>query len=396
VLKIQEPLGMTWLPLFRRLSVFVLLLGGCILLLQPAAAETRLSIGSDAPTLDISDWLHKNTPGAKNPVTKFEKGKVYVVEFWATWCGPCIQTMPHLAMLQKKFADKGVQIISVTDEDIPTVQEFLAREVKGKDGAMTTFDELTQAYSLTADPDGSTHADYTAAAKLNGIPVAFIVGKDSKIEWIGHPRQMDEPLQQVVDGTWDRKIFAAEYEDEKRFESLQQAISMRIESANGKDLSPKLVSSILSAVDSFVKETKTPQILKQAKFMQLELLLQFSPNDQVTLASYEKVTEFFESRPLELNGLNWGIFELVSNGHITNRKFAETLLQNTQKLVDKVPANQVGTVYDTISHLQHFLGDLPSALSSAKLAAAAPDASPDLEAFVSKIEAELAEKQGAK
>ncbi|MCY2974984.1 MAG: TlpA disulfide reductase family protein [Planctomycetota bacterium] len=387
---------MTWLPLFRRLSVFVLLLAGCILLLQPVSAETRLSIGSDAPALDISDWLHKSVPGAKAPVTKFEKGKIYVVEFWATWCGPCIQSMPHLAMLQKKFADKDVQIISVTDEDIPTVQEFLAREAKGKDGNVMTFNELTQAYSLTADPDGSTHNDYTAAAKLNGIPVAFIVGKDSIVEWIGHPGQMDEPLQQVVDGSWDRKVFAVEYEDEKRLESLQEAISMRIESANGKELSPKLVSSILSTVDAFVKETKTPRVLKQAKFMQLELRLQFMPNDDLTLASYESVAEFFETRPLELNGLNWGIFELVSNGHIKNRKFSEALLSSTQKLVDKVPANQVGTVYDTISHLQHFLGDLDSALKSAKLAAAAPDASPDIQAFVSKLEAELAEKQAPK
>jgi hypothetical protein len=130
--------------------------------------------------------------------------------------------------------------------------------------------------------------------------------------------------------------------------------------------------------------------------MQLELLLQFQPNEEVTLVSYQGVTEFFVDRPLELNGLNWGIFELVGNGHITSRKFAEKLLENSKPLVEKVPANQVGTVHDTISHLQHFLGDLPSALVSAKLAAAAPDASPDFQAFVTKIEEELAEKQGPK
>ena len=385
---------MNWLPIIRRWFLFTGLLGCCIVFLQPVVAETRLTIGSDAPSLAISDWLQKDTDGAKTQVTKFEKGKVYVVEFWATWCGPCIQSMPHLAMLQKQFADKGVQIISVSEEDIPTVEEFLSRETKTKDGTKITFRELTQAYSLTVDPDGSTHRAYTTAANVRGIPAAFIVGKDSKIEWIGHPRQMDQALEQIVDGTWDRSIFAVEYEDEKRFDMLQESISMRLESTNGRQPSPKLIAAILSSFESFIKQTKTPKILRQARTTQFELLLQLTPNDSATVASYRIVAESYKRRPLEFNGLNWTLYELAKDGHISNPELLSAALKETQALVEIVPKNQVGTVHDTISHLQYFLGDLPAALDAAQLAAAAPDATPDFQAFILQLEKEIAESKG--
>ncbi len=76
----------------------------------PAPAKATLSAGDAAPALSVTKWLK----GA--PVTSFEKGHVYVVEFWATWCGPCVASMPHLSAIQKEFKDK-VTIIGVTSED---------------------------------------------------------------------------------------------------------------------------------------------------------------------------------------------------------------------------------------------------------------------------------------
>ena len=114
----------------------------------------------------------------------------------------------------ERFADKGVQLVSISDEDLDTVQSFLDRPVQNRrasdsdgesESTKLTYGKLTSVYSLTTDPDRSVHRDYMEAAGQNGIPTAFIVGKDSRIEWIGHPMKMDLPLEQVVEGTWDRE-----------------------------------------------------------------------------------------------------------------------------------------------------------------------------------------------
>ncbi len=133
--------------------------------------------------------------------------------------------MPHLVEMQNKFADKGVQIISISNEDLETVEKFLERDYKvaakeesekEAEDQPKTYRDLTSAYCLTTDPDGSSDKSYMEAAGQNGIPCAFIVGKDQKIEWIGHPMQMDAVLEQVVADSWDRDAFAEKFKEEQK------------------------------------------------------------------------------------------------------------------------------------------------------------------------------------
>ena len=205
--------------LFAALSVAVFCSGD--LFAQQADGQITLDIGSKAPVLDVETWI-SNRDGAFQPVTDFTEGKVYVVEFWATWCGPCVASMPHLAEIQNKYYDKGVQIISVTDEDMDTVGGFLERNVRGKEDL--TYSELTSTYCLTADPDGSTNRDYMEAAGQTGIPTAFIVGKSGLIEWTGHPVNLDDALQAVVADTWDRDAFKLEMQKERERKAAIRAI----------------------------------------------------------------------------------------------------------------------------------------------------------------------------
>ncbi|MFH1419035.1 MAG: redoxin domain-containing protein [Planctomycetota bacterium] len=215
--------------------------------------DAKLTIGDKAPAIEISHWIK----GDK--VTKFEKDKVYVLEFWATWCGPCVAGMPHLSELQKKYADKDVTIIGVSNEELETVTEFLARKYE-KEGK--THNDRTE-YTLATDPDKSADKDYMLAANQNGIPTAFIIGKSGKIEWIGHPMVMDDALDAVVKGTWDRKPFKKEFEKQQALEKKLQAFQEQY----SKSLKAEDWAAAIKTVDELIALDEGNTRLQVMKFV---------------------------------------------------------------------------------------------------------------------------------
>src|SRR5437764_4651078 len=69
------------------------------------AGEPKLKVGDPAPKLQMGKWIQGE------PVTEFKPGKAYLVEFWATWCGPCRVSIPHLNELHNKYKDQGLVVI---------------------------------------------------------------------------------------------------------------------------------------------------------------------------------------------------------------------------------------------------------------------------------------------
>jgi len=161
-----------------------------------AKPAPTLTVGSAAPEFKVEKFLK----GA--PFSGFEKGKIYVVEFWATWCGPCIASMPHISELQRAFADKGVTIVGVNiweDREYNDATMGKAVEFVAKMGDKMAY---TVAY------DGAARfmdTNWMKAAGQNGIPSAFLVDGTGTIAWIGHPGmgELDLVLDEVTGGTWD-------------------------------------------------------------------------------------------------------------------------------------------------------------------------------------------------
>jgi thiol-disulfide isomerase/thioredoxin len=189
---------------------------------------TKLMVGDRAPELAIGEWVKGDE------VTGFEEGKVYVVEFWATWCGPCIGGMPHVSELQKEYKDKGVTVIGVNVFDEPAnVAPFMADRGERDGVKQTSGNELMQ-YTVAIEKkiegeDPSRHGEmannWFEAAGQDGIPSAFIVDQKGYVAWIGHPMRMDKPLEEIVAGEWDMQAAAREFAESVRFNTLRKAVN---------------------------------------------------------------------------------------------------------------------------------------------------------------------------
>ena len=153
-------------------------------------------LGDPAAPLVIKDWVKGK------PVDVKDGKSIYVVEFWATWCGPCKQSIPHLTELQTKFKDKVV-FVGISDEVVGTVKPFVEKMGKQMD------------YVVACDDERKSNAAYMQAYGQGGIPTAFVVDRQGNLAWFGHPMdQLEEILNQVLAGKYD--INAASKRDEER------------------------------------------------------------------------------------------------------------------------------------------------------------------------------------
>lgn len=173
--------------------------------------KPSLKVGDMPPALQATKWLQGK------PVEQFEKDKIYVVEFWATWCGPCIAVMPHVAQLQKEFRDAGVTVVGFTAKDPNNTAEKVAEFVSKRGKKL--------GYTFAFADNRDTYEAYMKAAGQGGIPCSFVVGKDGKIAFIGHPALLDEVLPKLTAGTWDsvegaKEVAKADAEFDKVFAAV--------------------------------------------------------------------------------------------------------------------------------------------------------------------------------
>ncbi len=259
------------------------------------AASSDLLPGDAAPKLQVAKWVKGEG------VQTFEKGTVYIVEFWATWCGPCRTSIPHLTELAKKHKGKvavcGISVWESGDDFAKTVEDFVTEQ-----GAAMTYNV---GRDDKAGNEGVMATTWMEAAAQSGIPAAFIVNGEGKIAWIGHPMEMDTVLDAVLAGKHD--IAAARSAAAKQLEEgAEERAMMKDYKPVAKAMEKKDFPAALTAIDAFV--AKYPKIEEQIRMQRFTVLAKVDEKKACTLAQ-EWAAGAMKDDSEALNGLAWTLLE---------------------------------------------------------------------------------------
>jgi thiol-disulfide isomerase/thioredoxin len=132
-------------------------------MLKKEPSKPTPGIGAVPPEVTAKDWLNTPIP----PSLAALKGKVVVVEFWATWCAPCVASIPHLNKLHKEYSQNGLVILSFTDQSKEEIQKFKPKEP----------------IQYIVGTGSNLSAEYGSG----GVPYAFVIGRDGRLAWHGTP-----------------------------------------------------------------------------------------------------------------------------------------------------------------------------------------------------------------
>lgn len=187
----RHPL-LSWLHSLVRLAATALTVLLTLALLAPRGYSLTLQKGDAAAPLQLSALLQ--APAGSRADWAALRGKVVVLEFWATWCAPCVASIPHLNELAASVDPDKVQFISIDDEPAEVVRGFIARkhmagwigldslhvtssnygvtqlpvavlvDGRGKIAAITSLDKITTEVIRNLQQSGSVPSSLTSAA----------------------------------------------------------------------------------------------------------------------------------------------------------------------------------------------------------------------------------------
>ena len=205
----------------------------------PEVDTGTLNVGDPAPALQVGQWLRGT------PVKGMEPGVIHVVEFWASWCGPCQQVMPELSRMQADFPEVVFVSVAVWEETPQAPAEFLEQMGSAVSHRVAVDAARTAVGGDEIEQTGAMAQAWMRAAGESGVPTAFVVDRSGLVAWIGHPMELDEILPKVISGSLvvnTRRRLA-----EKTLERLVADPTLAVDAAQFEELFQEPAPDLLSA-----------------------------------------------------------------------------------------------------------------------------------------------------
>ncbi len=134
--------------MFIRAQAYVLTASVAAWLLLVSVLPAAAMADDSAPPLDVSEY----------------RGKVVVVDFWASWCGPCRRSLPWLDRMQRKYAGDGLVVIGINEDNTTEAADSFLRDVPVD-------------FRIVLDPAGDIAREY----QLMAMPSTYVFGRDGKL-----------------------------------------------------------------------------------------------------------------------------------------------------------------------------------------------------------------------
>lgn len=177
------------IPVIALASVAMAVLTGC----DPPAADT-----SAPPATEVSQnkkppltWvtLHVGDENKFAEMLAAHKGKVVFVDYWATWCAPCVEAFPHTVATHNKYKDQGLATIAVSFDlldDKPKVEEFLAEQRAEFDNLLSSYDDVGQ--------------EVAEAFGWSELPQFRLYDRTGKMryEWKAKPEDLEKRIEELL------------------------------------------------------------------------------------------------------------------------------------------------------------------------------------------------------
>ena len=356
-------------------------------ILLAALAGVTTSASATTPSLKVGDPAPKIVSGKfiqGDAVTKFEPGKAYIVEFWATWCPPCRASIPHLNDIHVKYKDKGLVVIGqdCAERDESSVEPFVKQ----------MGDKMTYRVALD-DRAGSEHGKmvdtWMEAAGIQGIPTAFLVNTNGVIAWIGSPMELADKqdiVDRVLAGTYDIKKAAADYAEElKADEDLEKV----------KEPLQEKMGAVAQAIRAQKWDEAAANLDAAQKIVPPGALKQMKVNFQVTrwrilvgkkdyIAGDDLVANLADEQDKNAGLLNFLAHQMINDkdNPKPNLDLAEKLAERANKAAD----GKDSSILDTQARIMFMKGQKDAAISTESKAITLADDEDEKTAFQKNLD----------